>query len=147
MTTFSEIKNKLTFISHSENKPEFIDLAKAYQELNSEQKSMSERILLNKVNALSEQIDSWQQNKQQNAFNIVPIIVNRLKDNSLQVIDGKARLLALYKSQADDFSLNITILDNWSIVDTVTLYIDLHQQTRVTKTKVFNDLFWSRKKK
>lgn len=145
--TFGDIKNKIVFISHTNNQPEIIDLAKAYQQISTNPRTERERVLLNKVNALSDHIGNWQQNKKQNAFNIVPIIVNQSKDDSLQVIDGKARLLALYKSQADDFSLNVTILDNWSIVDTVTLYIDLHQQTRVTKTKVFNDLFWSRKKK
>lgn len=145
--TFGEMKNKIVFISHANNQPEIIDLAKAYRELNSEQKSMQESILLNKVNALSDHIGNWQQNKKQNALNIVPIIVNKSKDDTLQVIDGKSRLLALYKSQADNFSLNITILDNWSIIKTVELYIDLHQQTRVTKAKVFNDLFWSRKSK
>ena len=145
--TFGKIKNKIVFISHVNNQPEIIDLAKAYQEISTSPRTQNQHdaVLLNKVNTLSEEIDKWQQ--KENALNIVPVIVNKSKDDSLQVIDGKSRLLALYKSQADNFSLNITILDNWPIIKTVELYIDLHQQTRVTKEKVFNDLFWSRKEK
>lgn len=31
--TFGEIKNKIVFMSHANNQPEIIDLAKAYQDI------------------------------------------------------------------------------------------------------------------
>lgn len=150
-TTFGEIKNQLVFISHDQNTPELINLEEMYKIFNSKpeidfDETIKRNVAQSKVSELSEKIDNWQLDKTINAFNIVPIIVNKLKDNSLQVIDGKSRILALYKSQADDFQLSLTILDDWSIIDTVKLYIDLHQNyTRLTKSKIYNDLFWNRR--
>lgn len=141
-TTFKEIKNKLTFISHDANHQPHIDnLEEKLQRLEDNPNFEDRRTLIN-LNRLIE-IKMWEPSEKENALNILPIVLNQQEDGSLQVVDGKTRLLSLYKAGADNFKLNVKILDHWKIKDTVNLYVDLNaQHKQLTKKQVYDSLCW-----
>lgn len=139
---FAEIKNKLTFISHDDNnQPHMDNIAEKLQRLE-DNPDFTDRITIINLNKLIE-MKMWEPSEKENALNILPIVLNQQEDGSLQVVDGKTRLLSLYKAKADNFKLNVKILDHWKIKDTINLYVDLNAQYKqLTKKRVYDSLCW-----
>lgn len=141
-TTFGEIKNKLTFISHDANhQPHLDNLAEKLQRLE-DNPNFEERVTIINLNKLIE-LKMWEPSEKENALNMLPIVLNQQEADSLQVVDGKTRLLSLYKAGADNFKLNVKILDHWKIKDTINLYVGLNAHyKKLTKKQVSDSLCW-----